>query len=113
VHHDLPVRLHEAIGRLSASGGRNDVGSIVDKVFPNLSPEKFSIAITPEAPSIGTRVSPKQTKSGQNRRSRQILETENPIVTCGTVDKNERVPEATRGDTVAEGNVDVNDVEVK
>jgi hypothetical protein len=107
------VRLHEAIGRLSASGGRNDVGSIVDKVFPNFSSEKFCITIAPETPSIGTRISPKQTKGSQNRRSRQILETEDPIVTCGTVNENERVPEATRGDTVTEGNVDMNDVEVK
>ncbi len=82
-------------------------------MFPNLSPEKFCITITAETPSVGTRVSPKQTESSQNQRSRQVFEAENPVVTCGTVNKNERVPEAARGDTVSEGNVDMNDVEVK
>jgi hypothetical protein len=83
---------------------------MVDKMFPNLRAEKFSIAITPETPSVGTRISPKQTESGQNGRAREILEAEDPVVTCGTVDKNERIPEPTRGDAVAESNINMNNV---
>ena len=43
--HDFPVRLHKAVGRLTDSGGGKDVGSIVEKMLPNLRSEKFSITI--------------------------------------------------------------------
>ena len=111
--HDFPVRFHKAIGRLTASGGGNDVGIIIEKMFPNLCPEEFRIAITPETPSIGTSISPKQTESSQNGRAGEIFEPKDPIVTCGAVNENEGVSEPTCGNTVAERNVNMNNVEVE
>ena len=66
VNHNFPVRLHEAIGRLTASGRSDYVGSIVNKVVPNRRPKKFSVTIAPKTPSIRSRVSPKETKSTEN-----------------------------------------------
>ena len=86
--HDFPVRLHKAVGRLTDSGGGKDVGSIVEKMLPNLRSEKFSITITPETLSLGTRISPKPTECSQNGQAREILKAKDPVVTWGTVDKN-------------------------
>jgi len=66
VNHNFPVRLHKAIGRLTASGRSDYVGSIVNKVVPNCRPKKFSVAIASKTPSIRTRVSPKEMKSTEN-----------------------------------------------
>jgi len=113
VNHNFPVRLHEAIGRLMASGRSNDVGSIVNKVVPNRRPKKFSVAIAPKTPSIRSHVSPKETKSTENRRTRQILETKHPVIMSGTLDEDERVSEATCGYTIPKGNVNMNNVKVE
>jgi hypothetical protein len=82
-------------------------------VLPNLRPKKFSVAIAPKTPSIRSRVSPKETKSTENQRAREILETKNPVVTSGTVDEDKRVSETACGDTITKENVNMNNVKVE
>ncbi len=52
VDHDLPVQFHEAIRQLATRCRSDNVGGIVDKMFPNLYPKKFGITIALETPSI-------------------------------------------------------------
>jgi hypothetical protein len=82
-------------------------------MFPNLCPKKFDVTIAPETPSIGTGIRVKEMEIRKNWGTRQILETKNPVVTSGSVNKHKGVPKATHQDAVTKGNINVDNVEVE
>ena len=60
--------------------------------------------------SIRTRVCPEKTESQENQLLGEVLETKDPVVPSGPVDENQRVMKLAHQDTVAEGNVDMDEL---
>jgi hypothetical protein len=66
VNHNFPMRLHQTIRRLATRHRRNNVGVVIDEMFPNRGAKKFGVTVTTESPSIRTSIRPEETKSGEN-----------------------------------------------
>jgi hypothetical protein len=66
VDHNLPMQLYQTVRRLATHHRRNNVGVVIDEMFPNCGAKKFGVTVTMETPSIRTSICPEETKSGEN-----------------------------------------------
>ena len=80
---------------------------MINQVLLDCSAKKFGITVTMETSSIRTSVYPEKTVSQENRLLGEVLETKDPVVPSGPVDKNQRVTKPAHQDTAAEGNVEM------
>jgi hypothetical protein len=89
VDHDLPMGFNKTIGRLGTRHSSNDIEVVINQMLFNCHTKKFGIAVTTETSSIRTSVRPEKTEHRENQFLREVLETKNPVVPSGQVDKNQ------------------------
>ena len=82
----------------------------MNQMLLNCRTKTFGITVTTETSSIRTSVHPEKMESRENRFLGEVLETEDPVVPSGPVDKNQRVTKPAHRDTVAECNVDMSNI---
>jgi hypothetical protein len=51
MHHDLPMQFHQTVRQLMPSGHGNDLGEVIDQIFPNCCAEEFQVTSTVETSS--------------------------------------------------------------
>ena len=102
---------HETIGRLVSRRGSDNIGAVINQVLRNCRAKKYGITVTTETSSTQPSVCPEKTESQENQLLGEVLETKDPVVPSGLVDKNQRVTKPTHQDTVAECNVNMYNIE--
>jgi hypothetical protein len=101
---------HETIGRLVSRRGSDNIGAVINQVLRNCRAKKYGITVTTETSSTQPSVCPEKTESQENQLLGEVLETKDPVVPSGPVDENQRVMKLAHQDTVAEGNVDMDEL---
>ena len=82
---------NKTVGGLATRRSSNNIGVVINQMLLNCRTKKFEITVTIETSSIRSSVRPEKTESQENRFLGEVIETKDPVVPSGPVDKNQRV----------------------